>query len=182
METKLKNEDGFTLIEILIALIVIGIMAALAITGYSNMRSAAITGGIVNNVQKFETIAEQYTAMNSGSFSGISAQALQQDGLLPKGWIANSNEAEPPNQASVSAYYINTGALGLSEAYDVGFAGNGNSITDSMVHTICNDFANKIDGFGYNGTVIAIQTGGTDCNAIPSDNNPITGIFTLGFE
>ena len=187
MKTKIKkavvNNDGFTLIEILIALVVIGVLAAISINGYIHMQSTAATGGIVNNIQKFETISEQYATMNSGSFSSISAGVLLSDGLLPKGWTATSAEAEPPNTATVSAYYITTGALGLNESsYDIGFTGNGNGITDNMVHTICLDFENKIDGFMYNGAVTQITTGGTNCNAIPLDNTAITGTFYLGFE
>jgi hypothetical protein len=148
-----------------------------------NAKSAAVTGGIVNNINKIETISKQYAFMNSGSLSGISSSALQQDNLLPKGWTTSGDEAVPPNTATVSAYYITTGALGLNEsAYDVGFTGNGNSITDTMAHTICNDFENKIDGFMYNGSVVQVTTGGTNCNAIPLDSNPINGVFYLGFE
>lgn len=183
MENKLKNEDGFTLIEILVALIVVGLLAAVSIGGYIHMQSTAATGGIVSNIQKFETKTKQYAFMNSGSFTGLSAAALQSDGLLPKGWTTSSDEAVPPNTSTISAYYITTGALGLNESsFDIGFAGNGNSVTDTMVHAICLDFENKIDGFMYNGSVTQITTGGTNCNAIPLDNTAITGTFYLGFE
>ena len=182
MKKTFNNESGFTLIEILIAIIVVGLLAAVSIKGLMGMRSTAATGGIVSNIQKFKMIVNQYSSMNSGSLSGISAAALQSDSLLPKGWVANGNEAEPPNQTFVSAYYITTGQLGLNEAYDVGLVGNGNSITDNMVHTICNDFENKLDGFMFNGSVTQIVTGGTNCNAIPLDNSSITAPFYLGFE
>ena len=183
MEKKFNNESGFTLIEILVAVVVIGLLAAISIKALIGVQKTAATGGIVSNIQKFKAISEQYASMNSGSMNGINAQNLQSDNLLPKGWTTSGPEAVPPNTATVAAYYITTGALGLNESsYDVGFAGNGNSITDSMVHTICNDFENKIDGFMYNGAVTQITTGGTNCNAIPLDNAAITGIFYLGFE
>ena len=187
MKTKIKkvvgNNDGFTLIEILIALVVIGVLAAISISGYVHMQSTAATGGITNNIEKLETIADQYATMNSGSFTGISAAAMQTDGLLPNGWKTSGNEAIPPNTSTVSGYYITTGALGTgNSAYDIGFSGIGNSITNNMVHSICLDFENKIDGFMYNGAVTQITTGGTNCNAIPLNNTAITGTFYLGFE
>ena len=182
MKRKLNNQDGFTLIEILIALVIIGVLAAISIGGYVHMQSTAATGGIVNNIQKLETIADQYAAMNSGSFSGIDAAALQNDGLLPQGWTTSGNEAEPPNQSTVSVYYITTGVLSLGSSYDIGILGTGNGVTDSMVYSVCVDFENKIDGFMYNGSVTQITTGGTNCNVIPTDNKAITSPFYLGFE
>lgn len=185
MRKILNNQDGFTLIELLLAIVVAAVLAAIAISGYMHVQSTAATAGIVNNIQKFETIADQYSAMNSGSFVGMNAQALQNDGLLPSGWtIVSGGWVNPPNQSTVTQYGISSGWLGLGSSYDIGFYGNGNSITDAMVHSICLDFENKITGFRYNGTVTSVTTGGADCSVIPTDNNPIssTAGFILGFE
>ena len=183
MKRKINNQDGFTLIELLLAIVVAAVLAAIAISGYMHVQSTAATAGIVNNIQKFETIADQYSAMNSGSFNGISATTLQNDGLLPQGWTNNGNgQAYPPNQSTVSVYYIGTGWTGLGASYDVGFYGNGNTITNNMVYAICNDFENKITGFQYNGTTTKVTTGGANCGVIPTNNTPINAPFFLAFQ
>ena len=185
MKRKINNQDGFTLIEILIAFVLIGIMAAIGVSVYMHANSTAATGGIVSNIQKFETVADQYASMNSGTYTGMDAQALQSDALLPNGWTVEGGgvEAVPPNTSTVAGYFITTGALGTgNSAYDIGFSGTGNGVTDIMVHSICLDFENKIDAFEYNGGVTTVTTGGTNCNVIPTDNKAITGAFWLGFE
>jgi prepilin-type N-terminal cleavage/methylation domain-containing protein len=181
---RIVKQEGFTLIEILIALIVIGALAAAGIGGYYMVFGATDTASIVQNVQKLKVMADQYASMNSGTFNGITAASMQQDGLLPAGWtIYGGQWANPPNQSRVWGYYINQNVLGLNEAFDIGFQGTNNDITNNIAKNICNDFEDQITGFQYNGTVYSITTGGTNCNNIPANSSTAPNDqLILGFE
>ena len=177
----LKNDNGFTLIEILVAVTILVILAAAGLKVYYGVFGKADVGAIVNNVNQLETVANEYVMSNGGSFTGISASAMQADGDLPKNWSVNSGLATPPNQSIVSGYYITQGADGITgDSFDIGFQGP--QITYTEVNNICVAFENKIIEFGYNGSAYPISTGGTNCAAIPIDNTVITQAFYLGFE
>ena len=181
----LKNDKGFTLIEILVAVTLLVILAAAGLKVYSSVFSKGDVGAIVNNVNQLETVANEYVISNGGSFAGISAKTMLTDGDLPSNWsIDSSNNTGiiPPNTGIVSEYYIvQAGADGITgDSFDIGFSGT--NITDNEFHSVCEAFLNKIVGFGWNGTPTQVSTGGRNCTAIPSDNTIDTQVFYLGFE
>lgn len=176
-----ENNGGFTLIELLVTITVILVLSAMGLYIYYGVIGKSYVGGITNNVTQLENTAQIYAQSNGGSFTGISAQAMQADGDLPPNWSASGSSAVPPNSSIVSSYYITQGADGITgDSFDVGFTGS--QITDNEVRSVCIAFENKIIEFGYNGTAYPVSTGGTNCSAIPASNSYITQPFYLGFE
>ncbi|MHB1664538.1 MAG: prepilin-type N-terminal cleavage/methylation domain-containing protein [bacterium] len=177
------NNKGFTLIELIITMIVIAIIAAASISIYNGIVSGADTAAIINNIGKLKADTEQYASLNGGSYSNLSAASMQADGLIPNNWAINGNWSAPPNVNLVTGYWIGQGAWGIRGTFDIGFGNNNNDITNSIARQICADFENKIAGFGYNGNAYAISSGGTNCNIIPANSQPLSGgSFYLGFE
>lgn len=177
----LKSNAGFTLMELIITLTVILVLSAMGLYVYYGVIGKADTGGIVNNVNQLKKVSQIYAEDAGGSFSGISAAALQADGILPPNWSVSGSEAIPPDASTVSGYYITQGADGITgDSFDIGFMGT--QITNNIVKSVCIGFENQIAGFGYNGSAYPVSTGGTNCAVIPSNNTYINQPFYLGFE
>ena len=189
----LKNDNGFTLIEILIAITLLVILAAAGLKVYSGIFGKADTGAIINNVNQLETVANEYVMSNGGSFVGISATTMKTYGDLPSNWLLDSNGGiTPPNSSIVSEYYVTQHVNGITgDSFDIGFIGP--QLTDNEVKSVCKAFLNKIIAFGWNGTAYPVSAtaptatssstpSSNSCSAITSNNTPITGAFYLGFE
>lgn len=59
-----KNEKGFTLIEILIVVVILGILLAIAVPVYVNAVAQANRGVVVANLRMIDSAILQYSLMN----------------------------------------------------------------------------------------------------------------------
>jgi type IV pilus assembly protein PilA len=67
MHTPLKIPRGFTLVEIMIVVVIIGLLASLAIPGFQKVRAASQDKAVLNNVRQLAAAADQYLMENGGS-------------------------------------------------------------------------------------------------------------------
>ncbi len=75
VQMQTKKQQGFTLIEIIAVLIVLGVLSALAVPRYMNVTTEA------KNASANQAIAETMSRLNQGSASHI----LNNDGVAPTG-------------------------------------------------------------------------------------------------
>ena len=66
MKTNRSNK-GFTLVEIMIVVVIIGLLAAMAIPAFQKVRAASQEKTIVNNLRQLSAAAQQYFLENGVS-------------------------------------------------------------------------------------------------------------------
>ena len=66
-----RNAKGFTLIELMIVVVIIGILAAIAIPNFINMQNRAKEGSTKANMHTFQLAAEDYGVRNDGVYAAV---------------------------------------------------------------------------------------------------------------
>jgi len=65
-----KNNKGFTLVEIMIVVVIIGLLAAMAIPAFQKVRQSSQDKAVMNNMRQLGAAADQYFLENGTSTLG----------------------------------------------------------------------------------------------------------------
>lgn len=176
------NNKGFTLVEIIIAILIAAILTAAGLYVYSGLTDSAKISVMVQNITKLKKLTKQYAEMNGYSFSNLSAASMKTDELLPSAWSTDGNWGYPPNRDMVAGYWIGVGPWGVPGAFAIGVGGI--NLTSAMALNICNDFENQLAGIGYEDASYNISPTSTCANIITNPNTTLLSDqeFFLGFE
>ena len=68
-----KNKNAFTLVEIMIVVVIIGLLAAMAIPAFQKVRTASQDKAVLNNARQLSAGADQYYLENGVSSVLISS-------------------------------------------------------------------------------------------------------------
>lgn len=90
------NKKGFTLVEIMIVVAIIGLLAAIAIPSFVNARNSSRTTACINNLRQIDSAKEQ-SAMKNGTADG---SAVATD------WVTYIKGGEAPTCPASGTYTV----------------------------------------------------------------------------
>jgi type IV pilus assembly protein PilA len=67
MKSRLRSNEGFTLVEIMIVVVIIGLLAAMAIPAFQKVRTSSQDKAVTNNARQLAAAADQYFLENGVS-------------------------------------------------------------------------------------------------------------------
>jgi type II secretion system protein G len=73
MRERMSSEEGFTLVELLVVMLILGILAAIAIPSFFNQRDKAHDADAKAAVRTSQTAIETYATDNDGVYDGAAA-------------------------------------------------------------------------------------------------------------
>jgi len=107
-----KSKKGFTLVEIMIVVVIIGLLAAMAIPAFQKVRETSQEKAITNNLRQLASAADQYF-LEHGVTTITSAELVGTDSYV-KSIDAVAGENYPTNITQGTDLSTDSGAVNVT--------------------------------------------------------------------
>jgi type IV pilus assembly protein PilA len=77
LRVRAQGESGFTLVELLVVMLILGLLAAIAIPAFFNQRAKAQDAEAKSAAKTVQTALETYATDNNGKYTGATPAALK---------------------------------------------------------------------------------------------------------
>ena len=119
ISAKGRAEDGFTVIELLVVVLIIGILAAIALPSFLNQKNKAIDASAKELAHSAQIAAESYATDHSGSYVGLNATGLAQYDATIQTSSSNGPYVKSVTNATASGYTVTTATATGSEQFSI---------------------------------------------------------------
>jgi type IV pilus assembly protein PilA len=107
-----REESGFTLVELLVVMLILGLLAAIAIPSFFNQRDKAKDADAKEAARTAQTAVETWATDHQGKYNGDGTQAPT---------AADLKTIEPAlNNANISSVVANAGSYSVTTTSDTG--------------------------------------------------------------
>ncbi len=100
-----NTSKGFTLVEIMIVVVIIGLLAAMAIPAFQKVRTESQKKSITNNIRQVTAAADQYYLENGTTTADLFADLVGSDKYI-KTLESKSGESYPSILTQGSVYTV----------------------------------------------------------------------------
>jgi len=114
-----RNRLGFTLVEIMIVVAIIGLLAALAVPGLQRARMRSQGYRIINDARQADAAIDQW-ALETGQMNGAAINSTQAALYLKTGWPTNDILGNAYNYTVVGPTQVQISATTKSALTNVG--------------------------------------------------------------
>jgi type IV pilus assembly protein PilA len=123
-----SSEGGFTLVELLVVMLILGLLAAIAIPSFFNQRDKAKDSSAKEAVRTAQTAMETYSTDHNGSYSLADEAALVN--IEPTLNDVNSDGRLHVDEATDTAYTITVDSTNTPNTFSIARDADGNLTYD----------------------------------------------------
>ncbi len=141
------HSRGFTLIELMIVVVVIGIIASIALPNFASMRDLAREGGVKANMHTLQLAIEDYGVENAGRYPSV----------IDANHLVN---VLPGSGASFRNPYTNLPGDGSAWADRASFAADGPAVSGLVTYADSLNVVYNVKGHGTHAPMSLVLTAG----------------------
>jgi len=116
----IRGEEGYTLIEVLVVVLIIGLLATIAIPSFLNQTTKAFDASAESLAHSAELAAEAYATDHGGSYAGLTATTLgQYDAAIPTASGNGDAYVLSVSNATATGYKVTTSSANGSSTFSI---------------------------------------------------------------
>ena len=132
------SDAGFTLVELLVVMLILGLLAAIAIPSFFNQRDKARDADAKSAARTAETAMETYATDNQGSYAGATAAQLRViEPTLNDATLADPTAGTGAGDTAANSYKVTVTSDNAPNTFSIERHSNGTS--DLTCTTAAND-------------------------------------------